>query len=205
MVRTGTSRLAVTLAAAAVALTALTAAAPAADAGVTGADHPARLASVSGSARIFYAFRPNDEIRFTVDAQAAPYTRGFPGTQIKDGLPTDARGTVHFSHRVVGSSEVHTADAAVDCLVTGDRVATVTAVITKSDVMPVGQRVGLSIYHGPGHGNDRLGFSWGVGNLDVDADGKPVQPVVGTCMAPAPFAPVVDGGFAVHPADLEVR
>ncbi|MFJ9446959.1 hypothetical protein ACIRRH_34670 [Kitasatospora sp. NPDC101235] len=167
--------------------------------------HPVRLASVTGSARIFYAFQPDDEIRFTIDAQAAPYTRGFPGTRIKDGLPTDARGTVHFTHRVAGTGAVGTADAAVDCLVTGDHVATLTAVITTSDAMPVGQRVGLSISQGHGHGKDRLGFSWGVVNLDVDANGKPVPPVVGTCMAPAPFAPVVGGGYTVHPGDLEMR
>ncbi|MET8545476.1 hypothetical protein ABZW03_33295 [Kitasatospora sp. NPDC004799] len=167
--------------------------------------HPVRLASVTGSGRIFYAFRPDDEIRFTVDAQVAPYTRGFPGTIVPDGLPTDARGTVRFTHHKAGTNEVGTADAAVDCLVTGDHVATLTAVITTSDVMPVGQRIGLSISQGHGHDKGRLGFSWGVVNLDVDANGKPVQPVVGTCMAPAPFAPVVDGGYTVHPGDLEVR
>ncbi|MFE3503954.1 hypothetical protein [Kitasatospora sp. NPDC059160] len=192
---------------AALALVALTAPAPAgatpstALSAAPSTDPTATLtARVSGSGRIHYAPRPDDEIRFTVDAVAAPGSRPLPG--IPHGLPTDARGTVHFSHRVVGTGEVHQADAAVDCLATGGPVATLTAVITKSDAMPVGQRIGLSIYDAPGHGRDRLGFSWGVGNVDVDKDGKPYQPVVGTCMALAPFAPVTSGGFTVHSVEL---
>ncbi|MER7673051.1 hypothetical protein ABTY61_31975 [Kitasatospora sp. NPDC096128] len=173
-------------------------AAPSADpAATTTATTAAR---VSGSGRIHYALRPDDEIRFTVDAEGAPGSRPLPG--IPHGLPTDARGTVHFSHHVVGTTEVHEADATVDCLATGGPVATLTAVITKSDVMPVGQRIGLSVYDAHGHGRDRLGFSWGVGNADVDKDGNPYQPVVGTCMALAPFAPVTSGGFAVHSVEL---
>ncbi|GAA2278941.1 hypothetical protein GCM10010430_76200 [Kitasatospora cystarginea] len=208
MVRGIKPRAAATVAAVGLAFATLATVTPASAAGsaAPAKDHPVRLASVTGSARIFYAFRPDDEIRFTVDAQAAPYTRRFPDDpQLKDGLPTDARGTIHFTHRKAETGEVGTADAAVDCLVTGDHVATLTAVITKSDAMPVGQRVGLSISQGHGHAKDRLGFSWGVVNLDVDANGKPVQPVVGTGMAPAPFAPVVDGGYTVRPGDLEVR
>ncbi|GAA2278735.1 MULTISPECIES: hypothetical protein [Kitasatospora] len=189
-------------------LTGVTAASAADTAEARGSNRPAQLASVTGSGRIFYAFAAADEIRFSIDAQAAPYTRRFPDVPaLKEGLPTDARGTVRFSHRDAASGNTYHDEAAVDCLVTGDRVATLTAVVTKSEVGNVGQRIGLSVYDGatkdtPGHSNDRLGFSWGVVNLDVDAHGHPVQPVVGTCMAPAPFAPVVQGGFTVHHADL---
>ncbi|MEU4114535.1 hypothetical protein AB0F71_08565 [Kitasatospora sp. NPDC028055] len=182
------------------ALVALTAPAPAGATPSTDSTDSTATARVSGSGRIHYAPRPNDEIRFTVEAVAAPGSRPLPG--IPHGLPTDARGTVHFSHRVVETGEVRQADAAVDCLATGGPVATLTAVITKSDALSVGQRIGLSIYDAHGHGRDRLGFSWGVGNTDVDRDGTPYQPVVGTCMALAPFAPVTSGGFTVHSVEL---
>ncbi|MFI5643320.1 hypothetical protein [Kitasatospora sp. NPDC051705] len=160
---------------------------------------------------------PDDEIWFTVDARAEPYTHLFPGTRLEKGLPTDARGAVHFSHHSAETGRTYTADAEVDCLATGGPVATLTAVVTRSDTGEVGHRIGLSIYQGRdggrvdgsggGAGRDgaRLGFSWGVGNVDVGADGKPYQPVVGTCMAPAPFAPVLRGGFTVHHTELEVR
>ncbi|MFI9362082.1 hypothetical protein ACIG5E_13630 [Kitasatospora sp. NPDC053057] len=179
------------------ALTALTALAPA---DATPSAETTAIARVSGSAQIHYALRPHDEIWFTIDAEGAPNTHPVPG--VPGGLPTDARGTVHFSHRVVETGEVRQADAAVDCLSTGGPVATLTAVITKSDAMTVGQRIGLSIYDAHGHGKDRLGFSWGVGNMDLDKGGNPYQPVVGTCMAIAPFAPVTRGEFTVHPVEL---
>ncbi|MFJ4095736.1 hypothetical protein ACIPYS_29450 [Kitasatospora sp. NPDC089913] len=165
-------------------------------------DRPERTASVSGSARISYAFSPDDEIRFTVDARAKPYSRPLPGTNSPNGLPTDAVGTVRYSHRVAATGEVHSAEAEVDCLSTGGPVATLTAVIG-SDTENRKERIGLSVYQGSGRDGARLGFSWGVANLDLDADQKPYQPVVGTCMAPAPFAPVLQGGFTVHHVELE--
>ncbi|MFJ9772255.1 hypothetical protein ACIRVF_13575 [Kitasatospora sp. NPDC101157] len=187
------------------ALTATTAAAPAgatssgAATGSIGSTATTATARVSGSARIHYALSPDDEIRFTVNAESAPYTHPVPG--VPTGLPTDARGTVHFSHRT-GSGDFRQSDATVDCLSTGGPVATLSAVITKSDAMPVGQRIGLSVYDAHGQGKDRLGFSWGVGNMDLDKDGNPYQPVVGTCMAIAPFAPVTAGGFTVQSVEL---
>ncbi|WP_328958782.1 hypothetical protein [Kitasatospora purpeofusca] len=162
----------------------------------------ARPASVSGSARISYAFSPNDEIWFTVDARAKPYSRPLPGTNSPTGLPTDAVGTVRYSHRDAASGKVYSAEADVDCLSTGGPVATLTAVIS-SDTGNSKERIGLSIYQGSGRDGARLGFSWGVANLDMDADQKPYQPVVGTCMAPAPFAPVLRGGYTVHHVELE--
>ncbi|MFF7993236.1 hypothetical protein ACFZDG_25990 [Kitasatospora xanthocidica] len=216
-VRTGaragvSTRAARGVAAAGLALAALTGIAPASavdssdtsGASVQQDGRAGRPASVSGTARISYAFVPNDEIWFTVDAQAVPYTHRYPGTDAAEGLPTDARGTVRYSHRMSSTGKTYSAEAEVDCLSTGGPVATLTAVVTRSDVGNVGERIGLSVYQGTGHGDARLGFSWGVANLDVGADGKPYQPVVGTCMAPAPFAPVLRGGFTVHHAELEV-
>ncbi|MFB8205956.1 hypothetical protein [Kitasatospora purpeofusca] len=201
-------------AAAGLALAALTGVAPAsADAlSVPGSDSSVldrrdgrdeRPASVSGKGRISYAFSPEDEIWFTVDAHAKPYSRPLPGTDAPDGLPTDAVGTVHYSHRVAATGVVYSAEAAVDCLSTGGPVATLTAVVTTSDTGNADQRIGLSIYRGSDRDGARLGFSWGVANLDMGPDQKPYQPVVGTCMAPAPFAPVIRGGFTVHHVELE--
>ncbi|MFF9640824.1 hypothetical protein [Kitasatospora aureofaciens] len=190
------TRTAVAAALGALALTALTAAAPA---GATPSTETTAAARVNGSARIHYAPSPNDDIRFTIDAEGVPYTHPVPG--LPTGLPTDARGTVHFSHRTA-SGDFREADATVDCLATGGPVATLSAVITKSNGIPVGERIGLSIYDAHGHGRDRLGFSWGVANMDLDTDGNPYQPVVGTCMAPAPFAPVTRGTFTVHSVEL---
>lgn len=163
----------------------------------------ARPASVSGKARVSYAFSPDDEIWFTVDARAKPYSRPLPGTKAPDGLPTDAVGTIHYSHRVAATGVVYNAVAEVDCLSTGGPVATVTAVVTTSDIGNANERIGLSVYQGRGRDGDRLGFSWGVANLDMGPDQQPYQPVVGTCMAPAPFAPVLRGGFSVHHVELE--
>ncbi|WP_327063910.1 hypothetical protein OG715_02955 [Kitasatospora purpeofusca] len=201
-------------AAAGLALAALTGVAPAsADAlsvGGSGSEgreghdgRAARPASVSGKARVSYAFSPDDEIWFTVDARAKPYSRPLPGTKAPDGLPTDAVGTIHYSHRVAATGVVYNAVAEVDCLSTGGPVATVTAVVTTSDIGNANERIGLSVYQGRGRDGDRLGFSWGVANLDMGPDQQPYQPVVGTCMAPAPFAPVLRGGFSVHHVELE--
>ncbi|MFJ8436721.1 hypothetical protein ACIQ9P_36050 [Kitasatospora sp. NPDC094019] len=204
-----TVRTARAAAAAGLALAALTGIAPASADALSGGSAPegrgdrsARPATVSGSARIWYAFSPEDEIRFTVDARAKPYSRPLPGTNSPNGLPTDAVGTVRYSHRDAASGTVYSAEAEVDCLSTGGPVATLTAVIS-SGAGGSKERIGLSVYQGSGRDGARLGFSWGVVNLDLDADQKPYQPVVGTCMAPAPFAPVLRGGFTVHHVELE--
>ncbi|MFI6845075.1 hypothetical protein OG535_06400 [Kitasatospora sp. NBC_00085] len=164
----------------------------------------AAKAAVSGSVRIAYAYSPDDDIRFTFDVEAAPFTRPLPG--LPQGLPTDARGTVRISHHVAALNHTVTSEAAVDCLVTGDRTASFTAVITRADpevADTVGQRRGFSVLDGtsPRH-PDRVGFSWGVANLDTDPAGGPAEGKAGTCMAPAPFAPVISGGLTVRPAEL---
>ncbi|MFG3052640.1 hypothetical protein ACGFZP_17010 [Kitasatospora sp. NPDC048239] len=161
-------------------------------------------AAVSGSARIAYAYSPDDDIRFTFEAEAAPFSRVSP--EVPQGLPTDARGTVRISHHVAALNRTVTSEAVVDCLVTGDRTASFTAVITRADeevADSVGQRRGFSVLDGgsPEH-PDRVGFSWGVANLDTDPDGKAIEGRVGTCMAPAPFAPVITGDLTVRPAEL---
>ncbi|GHG53566.1 hypothetical protein GCM10018779_15640 [Streptomyces griseocarneus] len=154
---------------------------------------------MSGQARISYAYSPKDEIRFSVDAQSAPFSR--PVDQFPMGMPTDARGKVTIYHWSPGKKEARRGEAAVDCLVTGGDTATLTAVVTTSqDPKEIGTRMGFSVRTG-GPGKGRFGFHLGVSNLDV-VDGKAVMPHVGTCMAPAPFAPVAEGGFTVRHAEL---
>lgn len=93
---------------------------------------------------------------------------------------------------------------------TGARTATFTAIVNRADPEVaewVGQRRGFSVYDGDdrdrsGRDRDRFGFSWGVANTDTDEKGEPVMGRVGTCMAPAPFAPVLEGGFTVHHTEL---
>ncbi len=193
------------LAAVMVALASVAAASPAA-AGSPHDTRPAavRKASVHGAARIAYAYSPDDTIRFTVHAEAAPFTRPMPGLDLP-GLPTDAKGTVRISHYVPAAGETGTSTARIDCMVTGGRTATLTAVVTESNVQEPGRRIGISVQEGRGAEPDRLGFSWDIVNMEpreTDAEGRAAQSPVGTCMAPAPFAPVTRGGFDVAHAGL---
>ncbi|MEW2413790.1 hypothetical protein AB0953_08705 [Streptomyces sp. NPDC046866] len=198
---TGTKR--VTLCAGGAALVAL-ATVVAGASGAPAAQKPA-AAAVHGAAAVRYDYAPADnDIRFTVDAEAAPFTRPFPGPQGAKGSPVDARGKVTVYHSVPGRG-VGTSEAEVDCLVTGGRTATLTAIVTKSNIGDVGKRIGISVQDGRHGEPDRLGFSWGIANLDpphTDGEGDVAKATVGTCMAPAPFTTVVKGGFAVTPAAL---
>ncbi|GGY07825.1 hypothetical protein [Streptomyces hiroshimensis] len=166
-------------------------------------------ASVTGSAEFVLPYYKDNDIRsFTFDAHAAPYSRPLPGGRMSKGLPTDARGTVKISHYSAEQNITYTSEGRVDCLVTGPGTATLTAIITK--VGPggpdsVGQRVGFSVYDGGkdrGRSKDRVGFSWNGVNLMPKGDAEPEDAPVGTCMAPAPYAPVVKGGYTVKHAEL---
>ncbi|WKU48980.1 hypothetical protein Q3V23_35665 [Streptomyces sp. VNUA116] len=164
-----------------------------------GAGKAQPTAGVSGQGRLFFAYAPDDDIRFSVEATAAPFSR--PLDQLPKGMPTDARGTVTIYHWKAGNNDTRRGEAAVDCLVTAGDTATLSAVVTKSaDPREIGKRMGFSVKTG-GPGKGRFGFDWAVSNVDV-VDGKTVAPRVGTCMAPAPFAPIVKGGFSVTHAEL---
>lgn len=153
----------------------------------------ADVASVRGSAQIYYAYSANDTIRFKVDAQAAPFSKPFDGAP--KGLPTDARGTLAFSHHDPDTNTTMKATAEVDCLVTGGKTATISAVIKETGKPD--RRIGISFQQGEKGRPDRLGFSWGVANVHGLPGGG-----VGTCLAPAPFAPVVKGGYQVVHTEL---
>ncbi|MER6994285.1 hypothetical protein [Streptomyces sp. NPDC000410] len=182
-------------------VTALVAAAPAPASPPSKPSKP-RTAAVHGAAQVHFAYAPKgDVIRFSVDAEAAPYTRPFTikGTSLK-GAPLDAKGKVTVYHYVTETGKAGISEAEVDCLVTGDGVATLTAVVTKSNTGSKGTRIGISVQDGRHGAPDRLGFSWGIANADPGHD--PILARVGTCMAPAPFTTVTEGGFKVASAPL---
>ncbi|WP_371588374.1 hypothetical protein [Streptomyces virginiae] len=197
--------------AAALAATLIAAApAPAAPASATQAAPAAqaapKVAAVHGGGTIRYPYVPaSHDIRFTVDAEAAPWSRPFPAQGGEQGMPVDARGKVTIYHAMPDENVIAVGEAEVDCLVTGGRTATVTAVVTSSNVGWEGKRIGISVQDGERGGPDRLGFSWGIANVDVQPDGSVSEPRVGTCMAPAPFTEVTKGGFKVTPAPLPPR
>ncbi|MER6255955.1 hypothetical protein ABT224_31855 [Streptomyces sp. NPDC001584] len=161
-----------------------------------------KLASVHGGGAILFPYSAKDDIRFTVDAESTPWTRPFPAPGGEKGLPTDARGRVTISHHYTETGFTATAEAEVDCLVTGGKTATLTAVVKTSNVGWDGKRIGISVQEGRRGEPDRVGFSWGVANVDVKPDGTVAEGTVGTCMAPAPFTEVTKGGFQVTPAPL---
>jgi hypothetical protein len=162
-------------------------------------------ASVTGSAQVRLTYWPDQDVRtFTFDARATPYSRPLPGAD--GGLPTDAKGTVKISHWVARDDVTVRMEGRVDCLVTSPGVATLTAVITRADAPiadRVGQRLGFSVYDGRDRrGEARVGFSWSVVNGDQNEAGEWGPGRAGTCMAPAPYAPVTKGGYTVRHADL---
>jgi hypothetical protein len=146
--------------------------------------------SVTGSARVAYPPSPDDEVRFTFDAHATVVPGHWP-------FPTAAQGRVKVSHRVAADNRTHWAEAEVDCLMTGGRTATLTAVVTKTSPALkdwTGVRLGFGVYDGgrdrAGRSHDRTGFS------------SPTERNLPRCMAPAPFAQVQQGGFTVKEAHL---
>lgn len=167
-------------------------------------EHRPRVASVRGAADFRMTFAPDRDIRhFEFDARAEPYSRPVPGASA--GLPTDAGGTVKISHYLASKKQTVRAEGVVDCMVTGPGTATLTAKIVRADepiTSWVGQRLGFSVLDRGRH--DRVGLSWVVSNLDQNKDGEWVEGKVGTCMAPAPFAPVTKGNYRVRHAELAV-
>ncbi|MFF8714884.1 hypothetical protein ACF07T_26105 [Streptomyces sp. NPDC015184] len=164
---------------------------------------PGKAASVHGKGRIAYIESLDHDIRFGVDAEQKPFTRPLPGAA-PDGLATDAEGILKFSHTTPNGSRGW-AEAKVDCLVTSGRTATLTAVVNKSNVEETGTRLGISVQQGTDGEPDRLGFSWGVVNIDpanLDEEGRPNRLQAGSCMAPAPFTIVTKGGFEVVHAEI---
>lgn len=142
------------------------------EAGVTGKT-PRDAAALTGSAKLYRSL--GDDITFTFDARLA--------AEHNDD-PTRATGTFRFSHFLHG--EGAWAEAEVDCLITGGKVAVVSGVITRSDLEGAeGRRVGITV-HDLG-GKDRLGYSWASTGSPVDQGDVP------KCVGSAPFEKVKHG------------
>ncbi|MFD3996534.1 Repetin [Streptomyces sp. NPDC058548] len=136
-------------------------------------------AALTGSAKLY---RPaGDDITFTFDAHLAHKDRN-------DVLA--ATGTFQYSHYKNGKGG--SAEVKVDCLATGGKVATVTGIVTKTDVPGLlHKRVGVSVHDDGRH--DRLGYSWLASN--------PTKDEVPPCNAAAPYERVKagTGDFQVLP------
>jgi hypothetical protein len=153
----------------------------------TPASRHAKVPSLVGAGHIHSFIAPNDDISFRFDAR---------------GFFTDATGTFSLVHVVRATGQVARQSGYVDCLTVSGNVATVTVIVTSSnvpepppntpDLHPGKLRLAFSVEDNGGHGRDLLGFSWGI----VDNRAQP------RCMAIAPFAPVTSGHFRVRSAPL---
>lgn len=139
---------------------------------------PREAAALTGTAKLYRSL--GDDITFTFDAHLA--------AEDKDD-PSKATGTFRFSHYLDGKGAF--AEAEVDCLVTGGKVAVVSGVITKSDREGAeGKRVGVTV-HDAGR-KDRLGYSWA-------STGSPAAtPDLPKCVSSAPFEKVKAGTGDFH-------
>ncbi|MEU7800425.1 hypothetical protein AB0J14_33485 [Micromonospora arborensis] len=164
------------------------------------AQETASVGSVQGWGRLNYE-DPLHVVQFSVDATVT-YP---PGTaNPMNGL---ARGTARISHHAPnapGGPVTIWAEIKVDCVVTGGRVATVTGEVVDADPMSreigwMNQRFGFSVAdNGKGH-FDRVGWS---GPQLRDVPGRPDDPELRRCMAPAPFHTVRAGGYTVVDANF---
>ncbi|MEV0114371.1 Repetin [Streptomyces sp. NPDC050844] len=140
-------------------------------------------AALTGTAMID---RPKgDDITFTFDARLDAKDKNDPGK---------AHGTIKFSHYMENPKWGGSAEARVDCLLTGGKVATVSAVVTKADgglKESVGKRVGLTV-HDKGK-QDGFGYSWAMVGIPNDLpDDMP------KCVSAAPFEKTRPGSGDFH-------
>lgn len=166
---------------AALLLTAATAGSVAASGSGSHEEHREEAAALTGTAELYRS--AGDDITFTFDAHLAAED---------DDDPLKATGTFAFSHYLNG--EGARAEAKVDCLITGGKVAVVSGVITSSDLPgAVGRRVGVTV-HDLGD-RDRLGYSWAATGSPAETKDLP------RCVGSAPFEKVKrgTGDFTVVP------
>lgn len=162
---------------AALLLTAGAAGSAAASPEARGAGGQREAAALTGTAKLY---RPaGDDITFTFDAHLA-------AADTMD--PEAATGTFGFRH-VYPDGTSGWAEARVDCLVTGGKVAVVTGIVTDTDTPFKGKRVGVSV-HDDGK-RDRLGYSW-IGSEPEETKKLP------KCMSAAPFEKVRSGTGDFH-------
>ncbi|WJV50072.1 Repetin [Streptomyces flavofungini] len=145
---------------------------------------PREAAALTGSAKLFR--KTTEDVTFTFDAHlAAKYNDD----------PSKATGTFEFVHLDKPGGKGGWAKGRIDCLVTGGKVASVTGIITKTNIKDIkGGRVGFSVHDkGPGK-LDRAGYSWG-------ATGGPTgDKKLPKCNSAAPFEVVKKGTGDFHVA-----
>ncbi|MFG2499161.1 Repetin [Streptomyces sp. NPDC048441] len=148
------------------------------------APHPGReAAALTGTAKLDRP--PGDNATITFDAHLDARDRNDPGA---------AHGTIKLSHYMENPKFGGSAEARVDCLLTGGKVATVSAVVTKADgglKGAVGKRVGMTV-HDQGK-QDRFGYSWAMVGIPNDLpDDMP------KCVSAAPFDKTKLGSGDLH-------
>jgi hypothetical protein len=162
-------------------LTAGAAGSAVASGGGSGASERREAAALTGTAKLYRS--AGDDITFSFDAHLAA----------KDNDdPMKATGTFRWSHYAGGDGAW--AEAEVDCLLTGGKVAVVSGVVTDSDLPGAkGKRVGVTVHDLGRH--DRLGYSWASVGNPVETKDLP------KCVSSAPFEKVKQGtgDFTVVP------
>ncbi|MFE6161063.1 Repetin [Streptomyces sp. NPDC056486] len=160
--------------------------ATASDTTASDAPHPGReAAALTGTAKLDRP--PGDNATITIDAHLDAADKNDPGK---------AHGTIKLSHYMEKPKFGGSAEARVDCLLTGGKVATVSAVVTKADgglKGAVGKRLGLTV-HDQGKGKqDRFGYSWAMVGIPNDLpDDMP------KCVSAAPFDKTKPGSGDLH-------
>ncbi|MEV1198542.1 hypothetical protein [Microbispora rosea] len=149
-------------------------------------------ASIKGTARMYFP-APGNDIRVTVDAHGE-YTKESPV------FPTRAWGTFRIHHAVEEPGrprQVNWGELKVDCLTTGGPTATITGTLVQAtpggpweDLVTRKVRMGVSFYvAAKGRGPSRIGLSGAT---------SPGEALLTRCMAPAPDAPVIGGGYVLR-------
>ncbi|MFC8129816.1 Repetin [Streptomyces sp. NPDC057302] len=158
--------------------------ATASDATASDAPSAAReAAALTGTAKLDRP--PGDDATVTIDAHLDAADKNDP---------RKAHGTIKLSHYMTNPKFGGSAEARVDCLLTGGKVATVSAVVTKADgglKGAIGKRLGLTI-HDQGK-QDRFGYSWAMVGIPNDLpDDMP------KCVSAAPFDKTKPGSGDLH-------
>ncbi|MGW7069739.1 Repetin [Streptomyces sp. NPDC054855] len=145
--------------------------------------HAREAATLTGTAKLYR--KTTEDVTFTFDAHLAK----------RDNMrPDKATGTFKFVHLDKPGGTGGWAEGRIDCLMTGGKVATVTGVITGTNLKDIkGGRVGFTVHDQGKH--DRLGYSWAsVGRPDGTKK-------LTKCTSSAPFETVKKGtgDFDVKP------
>jgi hypothetical protein len=150
-----------------------------------------KTSHLKGWARMYFP-APDNDVQVAVDAHATFDPNGA-------WRPTRSWGTFRISHRLKlpdGTWFTNWGDLKVDCLTTGGPTATVTGTLTR--VTPGGPWEGMLKEHA------RMGISFyvaarnaGPSRIGLSGGPRPGEGQLPQCMAPAPDAPVIGGGYTL--------